>query len=244
MSAQTSKHIVLIGLPATGKTSFLAALWYLVQHSQVPSALRLYKSDGRSKYLHQSPRHGRDMNRFLHTRIDSKTPVSSATKDAQTGQTLTLSFPDLSGESFTLQWTSQFTQGYDNFLRQASGGILFISPLKYAKPIRIDMANPLCGRNRRRPARGRETRQTPYPHRSHGTRSARRPRCSSWSCAQFISWTRLLQAAVPAGSHCFSLGQAASAQESPHRIGWRMNSHCFTSSWTATISFSRARSTE
>jgi hypothetical protein len=144
MSAQTSKHIVLMGLPATGKTSFLAALWYLVQHSQVVSGLRLDKLDGDSKYLNQIAQAWAGYEPVPHTRIDSETLVSMSLKDAHNGQALTLSFPDLSGESFTLQWTMrQFTQGYDNFLRQASGGILFISPLKYAKPIRIDMANPL-----------------------------------------------------------------------------------------------------
>jgi hypothetical protein len=144
MSTLSSKHIVLMGLPATGKTSFLAALWYLVQHSQVLSGLRLEKLEGDSKYLNQISQAWVGYEPVPHTRIDSETVVSMALKDLQTGRTVTLSFPDLSGESFTLQWTMrQFTQGYDNFLQQASGAILFITPLQYIKPIRIDMANPL-----------------------------------------------------------------------------------------------------
>jgi len=144
MTTLTSKHIVMIGLPATGKTSFLAALWYLVQHPQVQSGLRLDKLDGDSKYLNQIAKAWAGYELVPHTRLDSETVVSMSLKNIQTGQTLTLSFPDLSGESFTLQWTMrQFTQGYDSFLQQASGGMLFISPLKYKKPIRIDMANPL-----------------------------------------------------------------------------------------------------
>jgi len=144
MSMAATTNIVLMGLPATGKTSFLAALWYLVQHSQVASSLRLEKLEGDSKYLNQISNAWAAYKPVPHTRIDSETVVSMLLKDSRTSQTLKLSFPDLSGESFTLQWTMrQFTQGYDAFLRSASGGILFISPLQYLKPIRIDQANPL-----------------------------------------------------------------------------------------------------
>ncbi len=143
-SMTPTKNIVLMGLPATGKTSFLAALWYLVQHSQVASSLRLEKLEGDSKYLNQISKAWAAYEPVPHTRIDSETVVSMLLKDVRTNQTLKLSFPDLSGESFTLQWTTrQFTQGYDGFLRSASGGILFVSPLHYLKPIRIDQANPL-----------------------------------------------------------------------------------------------------
>jgi hypothetical protein len=144
MSMAATKNIVLMGLPATGKTSFLAALWYLVQHSQVASSLRLEKLEGDSKYLNQISNAWAAYEPVPHTRIDSETVVSMLLKDVQTNQTLKLSFPDLSGESFTLQWTMrQFTRGYDAFLRSASGGILFVNPLQYLKPIRIDQANPL-----------------------------------------------------------------------------------------------------
>jgi hypothetical protein len=167
MTPQTSKHIVLIGLPATGKTSFLAALWYLVQHSQVVSGLRLEKLDGDSRYLNQISQAWVGYELVPHTRIDSETLVSMSLKDVQTSQRLTLSFPDLSGESFTLQWTMrQFTQGYDKFLQQASGGILFVGPLKYNKPIRIDMANPLVeeiGGDRQTAEIGQDVSSPPKP---------------------------------------------------------------------------------
>jgi hypothetical protein len=144
MNMTTTKNIVLMGLPATGKTSFLAALWYLVQHSQVASSLRLEKLEGDSKYLNHISKAWAAYEPVPHTRIDSETVVSMLLKDVHTNQTLKLSFPDLSGESFTLQWTMrQFTQGYDTFLRGASGAILFVGPLQYMKPIRIDQANPL-----------------------------------------------------------------------------------------------------
>jgi hypothetical protein len=135
---------LLLGLPATGKTSFLAALWYLVQHPQVESRLRLEKFEGDNRYLNRVSQAWTGYELVPHTRLDSETVVSMLLKESETGRIVTVTFPDLSGESFTLQWTTrQYTQGYDKFLRDASGAILFITPLKYRKPIRIDMANPL-----------------------------------------------------------------------------------------------------
>src|SRR5258708_4001415 len=59
-------------------------------------------------------------------------------------KTITLTFPDLSGESFMSQWVERhFTVNYDNFLKESVGGVLFISPLDYRKPVRIASATPL-----------------------------------------------------------------------------------------------------
>lgn len=143
MTTQPSNRVLLMGLPATGKTSFLAALWYLVQHRQIVSRLRLFHLEGDNRYLNQISQAWAAYEQVPHTQIDAETEVLMLLKDA-TERTLALAFPDLSGESFNLQWTMrQYTQGYDKFLRTASGGILFITPLKYRKPIRIDMANPI-----------------------------------------------------------------------------------------------------
>src|ERR1035438_9438833 len=139
MSAQSSQYFLLMGLPNTGKTSFLAALWYLVQHPQVACKFRLEKLEGDNKYLNQISQAWVEYTPVPHTRIDSETLVSMLLKNETTGQKLTLFFPDLSGESFRLQWTArQFTKGYDKLLQQASGAMLFVNPAGVIKPIRID----------------------------------------------------------------------------------------------------------
>src|SRR5260221_701520 len=143
MTAQPTNRVLLIGLPGTGKTSFLAALWYLVQHPQIASRLRLDRLDGDSKHLNKISDAWASYEPVPHTQMDSETEVFMILKDG-TGKTLTLAFPDMSGESFNLQWTTrQFTEGYDKFLQTASGGILFITPLNYRLPIRIDTANSI-----------------------------------------------------------------------------------------------------
>jgi hypothetical protein len=143
MTNSSPSQFILIGLPATGKTSFLAALWYLVQHEQVPHRLTLERLEGDNKYLNQISKSWVQCQPVPRTPTDSEKIVSMILKDTASGNTLTLAFPDLSGESFSLQWTErQITISYDDFLKAASGGVLFVAPEPH-KPARIDAAAPL-----------------------------------------------------------------------------------------------------
>jgi hypothetical protein len=144
MSDSPSKKFVLIGLPSTGKTSFLAALWYLLHHAQVEHRLTLDRMADDNRYLNDLSRLWAKCEIVPRTSTDAEQTVTMLLKDSATGGTITLTFPDLSGESFNLQWVERhFTANYDKFLRESTGGILFISPLKYDKPVRIDAAASL-----------------------------------------------------------------------------------------------------
>lgn len=61
-----------------------------------------------------------------------------------TNEILGVSIPDLSGESFKLQWKDrQLSRLYDQLLREAAGGVLFIHPKNIIKPHRIDTVDDL-----------------------------------------------------------------------------------------------------
>jgi hypothetical protein len=133
-----------MGLPEAGKTSFLAALWYLMHHSQVSHRLTVKSMDGDSKYLNHISSLWASFEPIPRTSTDAEKTVTMVLSDTETGRTFTLTVPDLSGESFNSQWVERhFTVSYDKFLRESTGGILFVSPLKYDKPVRINMATPL-----------------------------------------------------------------------------------------------------
>ena len=140
----SSKQFVMIGLPATGKTSFLAALWYLVQHAQVERRLKVENLEGDIKYLNQIADLWLTFEVVPRTTTSSERTVSMVLKDTATNMTFTLTVPDLSGESFVLQLVGRhFTVSFDKLLQGSSGAILFISPLNYRKPVRINRATPL-----------------------------------------------------------------------------------------------------
>ncbi len=139
-----SNQFVMIGLPASGKTSFLAALWYLVQHKEVEHRLTLERMEGDSKHLNHISSLWASFEVVPRTPTNTNRTVSMVLNDSVTKKTITLTFPDLSGESFMSQWVERhFTVNYDNFLKESVGGVLFISPLDYRKPVRIASAMPL-----------------------------------------------------------------------------------------------------
>jgi hypothetical protein len=144
MTESVSNQFVMIGLPATGKTSFLAALWYLVQHGEVEHRLTLERMEGDSKHLNQISNLWAGCEVVPRTSTSSERTVSMVLNDTSTKKTITLTFPDLSGESFMSQWVDRhFTVSYNESLKESVGGVLFISPLNYQKPARIPSASLL-----------------------------------------------------------------------------------------------------
>jgi hypothetical protein len=130
---------LLIGLPATGKTTYLAALWHVVRQLEPAATLQLEKLDGDAKYVNQICQKWLTCEEVPRTNPESETVVSMRLRDRETGRITTLFFPDLSGESFELQWTTrQLTKGYDKQLRTTTGALFFINPMSVIEPVRID----------------------------------------------------------------------------------------------------------
>jgi hypothetical protein len=138
-------NFLLIGLPATGKTSFLAALWYLVQQDKVGTALELKKLDGDSAYLNKICDSWLGYEPVGRNQTDIETFVSMWLKERNGDQEVHLTFPDISGESFKQQWASRnLTESYQNCIKSANGGLLFIHPKSLASPLRISQVANLA----------------------------------------------------------------------------------------------------
>lgn len=138
-----TKKVVLIGLPETGKTTFLAALWYLVDGKN-DTALTLDQLHGDRTYLNKIRDKWLTFEEVDHTRVDTINLISLRliTKDRE--QTLTVNIPDLSGETFSNQWsTRSWSNEYEMFLKQSIGSLLFINPNRIEEPHRIQDAQLL-----------------------------------------------------------------------------------------------------
>ena len=145
MNGSKSHNFLLIGLPSTGKTSFLAALWYAIQQKQSPTALILQRLDGESGYLNKIRDAWLAFKPVGRNPTDSETFVSMRLKRSDGDEEAHLTFPDVSGESFKQQWTSrQLTASYDKCLKSANGGILFIHPGSIVLPLRIAEVDDLA----------------------------------------------------------------------------------------------------
>ncbi|MCC7518807.1 MAG: hypothetical protein IT578_06440 [Verrucomicrobiae bacterium] len=145
MNGSTSHNFLLIGLPSTGKTSFLAALWYAIQQTQSPTALVLKKLDGDCAYLNRIREAWLALKSVGRNPTDSETFVSMWLRRRESDEEVHLTFPDVSGESFKQQWAMrQLTATYDKCLQEANGGILFIHPDSMKLPLRIQEVDDLA----------------------------------------------------------------------------------------------------
>lgn len=135
---------LLIGLPCTGKTTFIAALWQVVEAGDVPGALRLKTLHGNRNHLNFIHSQWLKCQQLARTTFDSWTVVSMMLSDDANGRTTEVFLPDLSGETFDDQWRERkWSNDYDKLVNEASGTLVFVHPDMVVEPTRINTADQL-----------------------------------------------------------------------------------------------------
>lgn len=121
-----NKAVVVLGLPASGKTTFLAALWHLLLAGKVSSKLslvRLRAIEGEhlkaiaTRWLQAKKQHRTDQSKKRTAVISLKTAEN---------QEFDLSFPDFAGETFTQIWESRECDPDVVNALKAEGVMLFV----------------------------------------------------------------------------------------------------------------------
>jgi Double-GTPase 1 len=153
---------LVLGLPGTGKTTFLAALWYLVVWGEVPTGLRLDRLHGNREHLNRISSDWLSCRPVERTPVGSDTIVSMQLVASETGERTEVFFPDMSGELFNLQWKERrCSRAHLRLARQASGVLLFVHPNVVVDPVRIDEVAPLVEAIGPTPGSGED--ETPRP---------------------------------------------------------------------------------
>jgi hypothetical protein len=139
MTETSEGSVVICGLPASGKTTFLAALWYVVFDKRDPNALLKFDSLIGLDHSHLNA----IMRRWLlakeqiHTEVASGKIVSMNLKDGD-DRKIRMTFPDLSGESFQEIWEArECDPKLGKLLQQCDGILLFVHPDKIKRPIGV-----------------------------------------------------------------------------------------------------------
>ncbi|WP_186014744.1 hypothetical protein [Burkholderia gladioli] len=96
-------NFVIMGLPASGKTTFLAALWHLIEADQTDCRLKLDRYEGDLKYLNSISQAWRTFKPVPRTSQVGDVDVAIYLKDSETGAKGRAFFPDLAGETFDTQ---------------------------------------------------------------------------------------------------------------------------------------------
>ncbi|WP_454834595.1 TRAFAC clade GTPase domain-containing protein [Pseudomonas lini] len=116
---------VIMGLPASGKTTFLAALWHLVESGETECRLKLDRYDGDLTYLNRIAQSWRTFEKVPRTSQVGDVNVTIHLLDRATGEKGAAFFPDLAGETFDQQVEGRRCR--TEFVEQVSvdDGILF-----------------------------------------------------------------------------------------------------------------------
>lgn len=136
--------LLMLGLPESGKTTFLAAMWNRVNDPTAESRLDLERlGEGDRSYLNEIadawnrhekvPRTPRGANRrvVMHLIDDEGDPA-------------TLTVPDLSGESFRAYLQDrEWDQDYDNLVSECRGLLLFLHPDDVVPSVPVEDAERL-----------------------------------------------------------------------------------------------------
>jgi hypothetical protein len=125
--ANELRHAV-IGLPKSGKTTFLAALWHLITADEVDTGLVCRSTRGDGAYLTEIADCWRRCLPMERTRSLSAAYLELELSNPAADREFDLSFPDVAGESFHEQLlTRQLDSKHATWLQHPGGTLLFIS---------------------------------------------------------------------------------------------------------------------
>jgi Double-GTPase 1 len=102
--ASKDTAVSIVGLPASGKTTFLAALWHLVQRGEIETRLRFGSLSNQDyAYLNSIVKLWRNATEQGRTQLAGTKSVSMNLLDAN-GRAVRVTFPDVPGEEYRRMW--------------------------------------------------------------------------------------------------------------------------------------------
>jgi len=128
---------VVIGLPETGKTTFLAALWHVVVSDEVPGSLRLKEFPPERGYIEALTRKWLDLTHVGRTSQSLTEIVMKLT--TSDGIVEELIFPDVSGELYREQMLAGRVCSRESheLFKTTSSILLFVNPGRLQRPVRV-----------------------------------------------------------------------------------------------------------
>ncbi len=134
---RTPAPVLIAGLPASGKSTFIAALWHVLTNSG-QSRFAVTDFAGNREYIQQLEQIWLAANQMPRTLRTQDAQVSIRVDDRSSGRRFILSLPDLSGEDFLAYFARrEWPETLDEFVRDMSGVVLFVNPQHVVQPTLI-----------------------------------------------------------------------------------------------------------
>lgn len=123
----SEQSIVIIGLPESGKTTFLAALWHLITERDVDTALCFHNlRKGETTHLNEIAARWRDAKVQDRTAVGGSRLVSMNLLDAVNKNPVRVTFPDVPGEAYRRMWEDRDCEPEIAEILKAGGVLLFV----------------------------------------------------------------------------------------------------------------------
>ncbi|MTD67667.1 hypothetical protein [Flavobacterium sp. LC2016-13] len=126
----SDKGILFSGLPESGKTTFLAALWYFI-FNNVEQGEYMHDSleDSELEYLNLISRNWASCRDVIRTNQNKIEFVDIKIIHKDSGESMILNVPDISGETFKTHFADrEWDEEFDYILDNVEGILLFIDP--------------------------------------------------------------------------------------------------------------------
>lgn len=137
------KKCFIMGLPEAGKTTYLAALWYVLNDTK-DSSLKIKQYTGDHSYLVDISKKWANIEEIPRTKPEFEKQSIELLLVNNQNENVALAFPDLSGESFQHQYEKREVKiEHAEFIKDSSGVLLFIHPDKIKEPWLISEV-PAC----------------------------------------------------------------------------------------------------
>lgn len=122
--------VLLMGPPKSGKTTFLAALYHVLEQADVEGALRLHHLGEERSYLNRIRNHWLSCEEIGRTPEEIPPQLSMQLVSSDDSDSIVeLVVPDLLGESYDRYLEHrEWPQEFDDFVRKMLGVLLFVHP--------------------------------------------------------------------------------------------------------------------
>jgi hypothetical protein len=122
-------NLLMLGLKGSGKTTYLAALWHYLESAEIGDRLVIPRLQPDRDYLNAIRNSWLALRPLERTSMRTKSTASLRLHDSKRDADVVVTVPDLSGESFRLQWfTRKAATSYVEFAKNCTGAFLFIHP--------------------------------------------------------------------------------------------------------------------
>lgn len=130
----SEQSVVIIGLPESGKTTFLAALWHLISERDVETKLQFEKlGAGDLTHLNEIAARWCDAKVQDRTAVGGQRMVSMNLKDTA-GDPVRVTFPDVPGEAYRRMWEERECEPEIAEVLKSRGVLFFIHADKIRAP--------------------------------------------------------------------------------------------------------------